>query len=756
MNMKREKIRIIIISLVVFIIITGVTMYGYRQPQAISQTEDGFVTKQVLDHLAEIAVEPTPVGSEQHKQVRDYLVNVLSELGLNPEIQSAYAINPYWRTGAVINNVVTRIPGSESSKAILLVANYDSMPTSPGANANKAAVASVLEIVRVVLAEAPLKNDLIILFADAGEIGALGALAFAEQHPWMEEVGLVLNAEARGTSGASVLFGTSRRNGWLISQYAQAVSQPLGNSFIHELYRLMNHDHSFTVFNQAQIPGLNLAYLDKPTYYHTAFDNLENIDLTSIQQQGNNLLQLVKHFGNLELQEISQIDQIYFDLFGLKLVHYPITWIANLITITIIMFGIVVWQGMKNYRFNLKGILYGILIFALIGLFSGVLMSYVGDWLVPNHPLYKYIQPNNGIWYLVGLSSLTATLFILLYSWAFNKLEELDLIFGTQIVWLVITIFISLFLPGTSYLFIWPYLFSLLGTLLYLQWDEPSWIIRAIAILLSFVPVITLWPVLLKQVFVILGLSSSGILMLLFVYALGLLLPLIKEIKDLNVRILPAISLVLLLFSIVMVYTQSGVTATQPGMNSIFYYADLDQEQAYWVSIDLDLDEFTEQFFPAGFTADNLQHLIPYEYVPIIKGSAPKWNESPVAVNLIGEVIREEVREIHLHVKPLQEHVSLIVHIKPELVTEQVEIAGNMVAWEEHWPVFRYYNIPAEGINLVVPTAIDSNFSITILSQLYGLPDFFGDNFIQRPEYLIPAPTPITDTTILSKTYVFN
>ena len=45
-----------------------------------------------------------------------------------------------------------------------------------------------------------------------------------------------------------------------------------------------------------------------------------------------------------------------------------------------------------------------------------------------------------------------------------------------------------------------------------------------------------------------------------------------------------------------MVYNQSGVTATQPGMNSIFYYADLDQEQAYWVSIDLDLDEFTEQF----------------------------------------------------------------------------------------------------------------------------------------------------------------
>ena len=46
------------------------------------QTEDGCY-QQVLDHLAEIAVEPTPVGSEQHKQVRDYLVNVLSELGLN-------------------------------------------------------------------------------------------------------------------------------------------------------------------------------------------------------------------------------------------------------------------------------------------------------------------------------------------------------------------------------------------------------------------------------------------------------------------------------------------------------------------------------------------------------------------------------------------------------------------------------------------------------------------------------------------------
>ena len=65
---------------------------------------------------------------------------------------------------------------------------------------------TILEGVRAYLAlnKTP-KNDIIILFSDAEELGLLGAQAFVEHHPWAKNIGLVLNFEARG-SGRTKLY----------------------------------------------------------------------------------------------------------------------------------------------------------------------------------------------------------------------------------------------------------------------------------------------------------------------------------------------------------------------------------------------------------------------------------------------------------------------------------------------------------------------------------------------------------------------
>jgi Zn-dependent M28 family amino/carboxypeptidase len=44
-----------------------------------------------------------------------------------------------------------------------------------------------------------IKNDIIILFSDAEELG-LNAALFVTQHKWAKDIGLVLNFEARGSS----------------------------------------------------------------------------------------------------------------------------------------------------------------------------------------------------------------------------------------------------------------------------------------------------------------------------------------------------------------------------------------------------------------------------------------------------------------------------------------------------------------------------------------------------------------------------
>jgi hypothetical protein len=48
-----------------------------------------------------------------------------------------------------------------------------------------------------------------------------------EGHRSAEDVGAVLNLEARGNTGAARIFETSDDNGWIIRKFAKATPYPL-------------------------------------------------------------------------------------------------------------------------------------------------------------------------------------------------------------------------------------------------------------------------------------------------------------------------------------------------------------------------------------------------------------------------------------------------------------------------------------------------------------------------------------------------
>src|SRR5262249_49535848 len=157
------------------------------------------------------------------KQVRDMLLRELARLGLEPHIQI-----PNDPASQVLN-VVARLPGGGPAckKALMLCAHYDSVPEGPGAGDNASGVAAVLETLRALKASPVLDRDVIVLLDDGEEDGYLGSGIFVDEHPWAKEVGVVINVDARGNSGPSIMFETSDNNGWLIRQYSQAVSHPL-------------------------------------------------------------------------------------------------------------------------------------------------------------------------------------------------------------------------------------------------------------------------------------------------------------------------------------------------------------------------------------------------------------------------------------------------------------------------------------------------------------------------------------------------
>src|SRR5215204_1154665 len=107
-----------------------------------------FSTERALAHVEALAAKPRPAGSVAHRAAREYIVAALRErAGLEAEIRTAAATStryglPY--DAARVHNVVARIPGTDPSRRILLLAHYDTVLTSPGAGDDAAGVATLL------------------------------------------------------------------------------------------------------------------------------------------------------------------------------------------------------------------------------------------------------------------------------------------------------------------------------------------------------------------------------------------------------------------------------------------------------------------------------------------------------------------------------------------------------------------------------------------------------------------------------------
>jgi acetylornithine deacetylase/succinyl-diaminopimelate desuccinylase-like protein len=123
-------------------------------PRAPTGDDPGAISvDRALQHVAFIAQEPHVMGTPEIARVRDYLVATLSEMGLEPETMTIETPDYFGTSGGTIEiaNVLARIPGTGDGDAVLLMAHYDTVPTTPGANDNAAAVAALLEVGRVLV-----------------------------------------------------------------------------------------------------------------------------------------------------------------------------------------------------------------------------------------------------------------------------------------------------------------------------------------------------------------------------------------------------------------------------------------------------------------------------------------------------------------------------------------------------------------------------------------------------------------------------
>ena len=198
--------------------------------------------------MARLAQTPRPIATAANAAARSYILERLRAMGLEPTVQTATVqqssvdgIGNTRVTLGVVHNILVRKPGAAprdaSRPALLLATHYDSGNHTPGASP-AASVAALLETLRILQAEGPRGNDLIALFADGEEVGALGTQAFAEQHPWARQVGLVLKFDNNGPRGPLLLLGSHGESGAALRGWTGLAGRTPVSSFMQWVYPL--------------------------------------------------------------------------------------------------------------------------------------------------------------------------------------------------------------------------------------------------------------------------------------------------------------------------------------------------------------------------------------------------------------------------------------------------------------------------------------------------------------------------------------
>lgn len=460
MGQTKSPIARLLVALALLLVAGGfwvLQTYGAAKPVVLSIAAPltAFSAARAEQTLARLLgpERPHPVSTDENVRVRGRIISELSALNLRPLVFHGFACRSPDNYGVLIcasvNDVIAEVKSGQG-KAIVLLAHYDSVPAGPGAADDESGVATVIETARALIAEGLSgKHPIMALLTDGEEADLLGAAAFLRQPKWRARVGAVVNVEARGNRGPSLLFQTSAGDQPLIDIYAKNVPEYATSSLYHEIYRFLPNDTDLTLFIADGFPSYNFAFVGGIADYHTAKDVRANLDLASLQQHGDNMLGVVKGLENTDFTRLRGSDDVYFDILGRWLPRLPSTFAVPLALLAFL--GTLAAALLTPDRYGWRDWLRGFAVMPaliLLALFNGFLLHAIAS-LISGMPDPAYAYPAA---FRIALTFALGGSALLVSRWA-------AWVPSTLATWLLLSgmgIAVAIFLPGLSLYFLLP------------------------------------------------------------------------------------------------------------------------------------------------------------------------------------------------------------------------------------------------------------------------------------------------------------
>lgn len=542
----RNKGIILFLSIILSIVL-GVTSLYTPRPKS---EDSGFSTEIAKEHIKEISKEVHSIQEpEALGRVREYILNELKELGLEPEVFTYEGVESSKGGIYDINNIYAKIDGKngEDGSYIMLASHYDSSPKkrsgedgeSKGAADAGYGVSTILEIVRIIKESGQeLENGIKILITDGEEMGLMGAKEEMNNNfDLYENVNFVVNLEARGIKGPALMFETSNNNKKVIDLYKKA-NLPVSYSLAADVYNKMPNGSDFTEFKNAGLPGINFAVLNDLDYYHTKNDNYDNISDTSIQHYGEQVLPIVQEYvynakyGQADYFQSNQ-NSVFFTLLPNVFINYT-SLIATILAVISLIALVVI---MRNLKVNAKMVVKWIAVWTGLALAStaiGIAISYIISMVSGIEFKITYMPRITGSDFIVLMAViLTSILVVLLSKKLAKNREDLEsMLFGGLWFNEFLLVIFMIALPGGSYLFLWPVIMTLISIILTKKFKNQNMLLIATMFtIVMYVPVI-------YNIYIALTIGALGVVMLLTLMSLSTIVPLVLNVSMENENVI--------------------------------------------------------------------------------------------------------------------------------------------------------------------------------------------------------------------------
>ncbi|HET9948953.1 MAG TPA: M20/M25/M40 family metallo-hydrolase [Longimicrobiales bacterium] len=747
-----------------FLVVTAAvasTRTGLPTPVPANASDSVFSSSRAMSMLIELARLPHPTGSPEHARVREYLVDRLRSLGLEPEVQVATSMierAPAARV-ATVRNVVARIPGTAPTGAILVTAHYDSRELSPGAADDGSGVVAILEAIRALGTGEPLRNDVIVLFTDAEELGMMGARAFADQHPWMADVQVVLSFEMRGAAGPSVMFETGENNGWIVRALREFDPSPFANSLAGAVYARMPNDTDFSIFRVAGEQGLNFAAVDRARVYHQATDRPENLSEATLQHHGVRALAALRWLGQADLTSVNAPDVVYFSVPVLGLVVYGRGWVLPIAGGLLALFLLALFAALR------RGARPGALLAGLGVALLGAAAAYGAGiallrWAMPRHPeagsLAAAAFHAEG-WYVLGLVAVTVTVVTGLYALARRWISALEMSLAAAVVPVLLATWLALTLPAGAMNLQWPAAAALLGALvLALLGARAGGHVAWAATLLLAVPVLFLLVPVTELLWLALTLGVAAPLGALVAIGLHLCTPALDGLRHPNGWWAPALSLAVGAAALGFGALGARTSPERPAPSTLLYAYEHGTGSAVWATdpaaddeLDAQAIAWAAQRVAAPFAATRDLNDFGYAASAAPVAPAPLAQAPPPDVRVLSDTIEGSERRVTLGVRSRVGAELLRFQVDTLGRTTILSVSGHELDSPGRVRVVEHWGVPDSLVVLRLRMPADEPIGLHVVEHLLRPGELLGDDRFARPPTLVPDYSTLSDRAML-------